>query len=38
MRSNSLQPYIQTSLALRANAKLAFRFFGPFQVEQKVGD
>uniref|UniRef100_A0ACD5U163 Uncharacterized protein n=1 Tax=Avena sativa TaxID=4498 RepID=A0ACD5U163_AVESA len=33
-----LQPYVQTSLAMRANAKLAFRFFGPFQVEQKVGD
>lgn len=33
-----LQPYIQTSLALRANAKLSFKFFGPFQVEQKIGD
>ncbi|XP_071680355.1 uncharacterized protein [Lolium perenne] len=33
-----LQPYIQTTLAMRANAKLAFRYFGPFQVEQKVGD
>jgi hypothetical protein len=34
----SLQPYVQTSLALRSNAKLAFRFFGPFQVLQKVGE
>jgi hypothetical protein len=33
-----LQPYIQSSLALRSNAKLAFRFFEPFQVEQTVGD
>lgn len=32
-----MQPYIQTTLAVRANAKLAFRFFGPFQVEQKIG-
>ena len=32
-----LQPYVQTTLAIRANAKLAFRFFGPFLVEQKVG-
>jgi hypothetical protein len=32
-----LQPYIQTSLAIRANAKLAFQYFGPFQVLQKVG-
>jgi hypothetical protein len=28
-----LQPYIQSSLALRSNAKVAFRFFEPFQVE-----
>lgn len=33
-----LQPYIQTSLAMRANSKLAFRYFGPFQVDQKIGD
>ena len=32
-----LQPYVQTSLAIRANANLAFCFFGPFRVEQKVG-
>jgi hypothetical protein len=35
-----LQPYVQTSLAPRANQKLAFKFFGPFQdfqVIQRVG-
>jgi hypothetical protein len=32
-----LQPYIQRSLATRANPKLAFRYFGPFQVIQRVG-
>jgi hypothetical protein len=32
-----LQPYIQSSLAPRANQKLAFKFFGPFSVVQKVG-
>lgn len=32
-----LQPYIQSSLAYRSHQKLAFRFFGPFQVEARVG-
>ena len=32
-----LQPYVQTSLAARANQKLAFKFFGPFQVIGRVG-
>ena len=32
-----LQPYVQTSLAPRANQKLAFKFFGPFQVIGRVG-
>jgi len=32
-----LQPYVQTSLAARANQKLAFKFFGPFQVIDRVG-
>jgi hypothetical protein len=32
-----LQPYVQSSLARRANNKLAFRFFGPFTVCQKLG-
>lgn len=33
-----LQPYIQASLAPRANQKLAYKFFGPFQVVSRVGD
>ena len=33
-----LQPYVQASLAQRANQKLAFKFFGPFQVIARVGD
>jgi len=32
-----LQPYIQSSVASRLNQKLAFRFFGPFQVSQRIG-
>jgi hypothetical protein len=32
-----LQPYIQTSVAARANQKLAFKFFGPFRVLERVG-
>jgi hypothetical protein len=32
-----LQPYVQASLALRANQKLAFKFFGPFQVLEPIG-
>jgi len=32
-----MQPYVQSSLATRANPKLAFRYFGPFQVLQRVG-
>ena len=32
-----LQPYIQTSVASRSNQKLAFRFFGPFPVLQRIG-
>lgn len=31
------QPYAQTSLASWANHKLAFHYFGPFQVVSKVG-
>jgi len=33
-----LQPYIQTSIANRSNQKLAFRFFGPFTVLQRIGN
>ncbi|WVZ77708.1 hypothetical protein U9M48_025546 [Paspalum notatum var. saurae] len=33
-----LQPYVQSSLAPRANQKLAFKFFGPFTVSSKVNE
>jgi hypothetical protein len=32
-----LQPYVQTSLAPRSHQKLAFRFFGPFHITDRVG-
>lgn len=32
-----LQPYVQTSVAQRACHKLAFRYFGPFQILDRVG-
>jgi hypothetical protein len=32
-----LQPYVQASLVRRANHKLAFKFFGPYLVIEKVG-
>ena len=32
-----LQPYVQSSLAPRANAKLAFKYFGPYQIIGKIG-
>lgn len=32
-----LQPYVQTSVASRTNHKLAFRYFGPYEVIKKVG-
>ncbi|XP_073355595.1 uncharacterized protein [Aegilops tauschii subsp. strangulata] len=32
-----IQPYIQRSLDTRANQKLSFKYFGPFQVVQRVG-
>ncbi|KAK1647967.1 hypothetical protein QYE76_065772 [Lolium multiflorum] len=31
-----LQPYLQSSVARRANHKLAFKFFGPFRVLERV--
>jgi hypothetical protein len=32
-----LQPYVQSSVAPRANHKLAFKYFGPFQILEKLG-
>lgn len=32
-----LQPYIQSSLAPRANQKLSFKFFGPYDIIERVG-
>jgi ribosomal protein L21E len=32
-----LQPYIQSSVMPRANQKLCFKFFGAFQVVEKIG-
>lgn len=32
-----LQPYIQKSIATRANHKLTFKFFGPFRVLERIG-
>lgn len=32
-----LQPYIQSSVAPRANQKLSFKFFGPFKIIERVG-
>ena len=31
------QPYVQTSLAPRSSNKLAFRFFGPFSIIERIG-
>jgi hypothetical protein len=33
-----IQPYMQNSVAERANHKLAFRYFGPFQIAARVGE
>lgn len=32
-----LQPYLQSSVVPRANHKLAFKFYGPFEVVERVG-
>ncbi|WVZ88557.1 hypothetical protein U9M48_035065 [Paspalum notatum var. saurae] len=32
-----LQPYVQTSLASRANQKLSYKFFGPFRILARIG-
>lgn len=31
-----LQPYVQSSVARRANHKLAFRYFGPYQIRRSI--
>lgn len=31
------QPYVQQSVVTRCYLKLAFKYFGPFEVEQKMG-
>ncbi|XP_073360410.1 uncharacterized protein [Aegilops tauschii subsp. strangulata] len=33
-----LQPYLQSSVAPRANHELAFKFYGPFQIIARVGE
>lgn len=33
-----LQPYIQTSIAPRANHKLSFKFYGPFHVIERINE
>jgi hypothetical protein len=32
-----LQPYVQTSVATRANQKLSFKFFGSFRILERIG-
>lgn len=31
-----LQPYVQSTVAHRANYKLSFRYFGPYKIIQKI--
>jgi hypothetical protein len=33
-----LQPYLQSSFEHHSNYKLSFRFYGPYEVEQRVGE
>ena len=33
-----LQPYVQTSIARRSTQKLAFKFYGPYQITRRVGE
>ena len=32
-----LKPYVQSSLAPRANQKLSFKFYGPFHILARIG-
>jgi hypothetical protein len=32
-----LQPYVQPSVAARSNQKLAYWFFGPYLITEKIG-
>lgn len=32
-----IQPYVQSSLQKRANHKLSFKYFGPYQILEKIG-
>jgi hypothetical protein len=32
-----LQPYVQSSVALRSSNKLSFRYFGPYKILSKIG-
>lgn len=32
-----LQPYVQSSLQKRANHKLSFKYFGPYEILEKIG-
>ena len=33
-----LQPYLRSSVAPRANQKLAFIFYGPFEILERIGE
>ncbi|XP_071939741.1 uncharacterized protein [Coffea arabica] len=33
-----LQPYRQQTMAIRKNLKLSVKFYGPFEVEEKIGE
>jgi hypothetical protein len=32
-----IQPYVQSTLAHRANQKLSFKFYGPFEILERIG-